>query len=104
MAETSGGSKKLLWIMVILVLLSSAGAAAAIYMVMDQRDGDTEATEEQQAMEREPPLDPEGSVRTVSGLRHNTLMNGNYRCTDPDCWCNNPHWKKPTLKSPRRIK
>ena len=56
MAETSGGSKKLLWIMIILVLLSSAGAAAAIYMVMDQRDGDTEATEEQQAMEREPPI------------------------------------------------
>ncbi|MFB9869463.1 flagellar basal body-associated protein FliL [Vreelandella sulfidaeris] len=56
MAEKSGGSKKLLWIMVILVLLSSAGAAAAIYMVMDQRDGDTAAADTEEAMVRESPI------------------------------------------------
>tara|TARA_R110002012_G_scaffold68798_4_gene178575 strand:- start:4148 stop:4624 length:477 start_codon:yes stop_codon:yes gene_type:complete len=56
MAEKSGGSKKLLWIMVILVLLSSAGAAAAIYMVMDQRDGDTAAVDTEEAMVRESPI------------------------------------------------
>lgn len=56
MAEKSGGSKKLLWIMVILVLLSSAGAAAAIYMVMDQRDGDTATVDTEEAMVRESPI------------------------------------------------
>ncbi|BBI58866.1 hypothetical protein HSBAA_01720 [Vreelandella sulfidaeris] len=56
MAETSGGSKKLLWIMIILVLLSSIGAATAIYMVIDQQDNGTENAEMQQAMERESPV------------------------------------------------
>ena len=56
MAETSGGSKKLLWIMVILVLLSSIGAAVAIYMVIDQRKDGTETAEVQQAMERATPI------------------------------------------------
>ena len=56
MAETSGGSKKLLWIMIILVLLSSAGAAVAIYMVIDQRKDGTETAEVQQAMERATPI------------------------------------------------
>ncbi|WP_404472495.1 flagellar basal body-associated protein FliL [Vreelandella venusta] len=55
MAETSSGSKKLLWIMIILVVLSSAGAAAAIYMVLDQRGG-TEGGEIQQVVERETPV------------------------------------------------
>ncbi|WP_336273281.1 flagellar basal body-associated protein FliL [Vreelandella indica] len=56
MAETSGGSKKLLWIMIILVLLSSIGAAVAIYMVIDQRKDGTETAEVQQAMERATPI------------------------------------------------
>lgn len=56
MAETSGGSKKLLWVMIILVLLSSAGAAAAIYMVIDQRGGDTAEGEMQQMGERQTPI------------------------------------------------
>lgn len=56
MAEKSGGSKKLLWIMIILVLLSSAGAAAAIYMVIDQRDGNTVEGETQQMAERQTPI------------------------------------------------
>lgn len=55
MAETSSGSKKLLWIMIILVVLSSAGAAAAIYMVLDQRGG-TAGGEIQQVVERETPV------------------------------------------------
>lgn len=58
MAESSGGSKKLLWIMIILVLLSSAGAAAAIYMVMGQGDngGENETTEAQAMPERQSPI------------------------------------------------
>ncbi|WP_339885403.1 flagellar basal body-associated protein FliL [Vreelandella maris] len=56
MAETSGGSKKLLWIMIILVLLSSIGAAVAIYMVIDQRKDSTETAEVEQAMERATPI------------------------------------------------
>lgn len=55
MAETSSGSKKLLWIMIILVVLSSAGAAAAIYMVLDQR-GTAEGGEIQRVAERETPV------------------------------------------------
>ncbi|PCF94014.1 flagellar basal body-associated protein FliL [Vreelandella nigrificans] len=55
MAETSGGSKKLLWIMITLVVLSSAGAAAAIYMVLDQR-GSTEGGEVERTVERTPPV------------------------------------------------
>ncbi|HDZ47895.1 hypothetical protein LCGC14_0150760 [marine sediment metagenome] len=56
MAATSGGSKKLLWVMIILVLLSSAGAAAAIYMVIDQRGGDTVEGATQQMAERQSPI------------------------------------------------
>lgn len=55
MAETSSGSKKLLWIMIILVVLSSAGAAAAIYMVLDQRET-AEGGEIQRVTERETPV------------------------------------------------
>lgn len=55
MAESSNGSKKLLWIMVFLVLLSSAGAAAALYMVMG-RDADTDTSEAQQVTERQAPI------------------------------------------------
>ncbi|WP_083000310.1 flagellar basal body-associated protein FliL [Halomonas sp. GT] len=56
MAEASGGSKKLLWIMIVLVLLSSAGAAAAIYLVLDQRGGNTGNDEAQQEVEHVPPV------------------------------------------------
>ncbi|NYS61701.1 flagellar basal body-associated protein FliL [Vreelandella salicampi] len=55
MAESSGGSKKLLWVMIILVLLSSAGAAAAIYMVMNQ-NGNGNAAEAQAEPERQSPI------------------------------------------------
>lgn len=55
MAESSGGSKKLLWVMIILVLLSSAGAAAAIYMVMNQNDNGNTA-EAQVQPERQSPI------------------------------------------------
>lgn len=55
MAESSNGSKKLIWIMVFLVLLSSAGAAAALYMVMG-RDTDTDTSEAQQVTERQAPI------------------------------------------------
>jgi flagellar FliL protein len=55
MAESSGGSKKLLWVMIILVLLSSAGAAAAIYMVMNQNSTATTA-EAQAEPQRQSPI------------------------------------------------
>lgn len=55
MAESSGGSKKLLWVMIILVLLSSGGAAAAIYMVMNQ-NGNGNAAEAQVEPERQSPI------------------------------------------------
>ena len=68
MAESSGGSKKLLWIMIILVLLSSAGAAAAIYMVMGQGDngGENETTEAQAMPERQSPIFVEVEPFTVN--------------------------------------
>ncbi|MYL24631.1 flagellar basal body-associated protein FliL [Vreelandella massiliensis] len=57
MAETSGGSKKLLWVMILLVLLSSAGAAAAIYMVMNQEGNGSSAEAQAQVQpERQSPI------------------------------------------------
>ncbi|WP_346797058.1 flagellar basal body-associated protein FliL [Halomonas sp. Bachu 37] len=56
MADTSTGSKKLLWVMIILVLLSSAGAAAAIYMVMNQNGAGESGGSSQQMVEHQSPI------------------------------------------------
>lgn len=68
MAESSGGSKKLLWIMIILVLLSSGGAAAAIYMVMNQSDnGNGNGEQAQEAVaQRQSPIFVEVEPFTVN--------------------------------------
>lgn len=54
MANTGGGSRKLLWLMAILVVVSVSAAGAALYMVMGQ--GEPRAAQSQAAPERRAPI------------------------------------------------
>jgi len=57
MANSKGGSRKLLWLMMVLVVLSSSAAAAAIYLVLGQGNGDnTSAMQVQATPERRAPI------------------------------------------------
>ncbi|AXY42192.1 flagellar basal body-associated protein FliL [Halomonas sp. JS92-SW72] len=54
MANTGGGSRKLLWLMAVLVILSVSAAGAALYMVMGQ--GEPRAAQAQTMPERRAPI------------------------------------------------
>ena len=58
MANSQGGSSKLVWLMILLVLLSLAAAGAAIYMVMSERNanGSGSGSAQVQQLERQVPI------------------------------------------------
>ncbi|WP_163575927.1 flagellar basal body-associated protein FliL [Halomonas faecis] len=55
MANSKGGSSKLLWLLLVLVLLSSAAAGVAIYMVMNN-EGNADDNLQSQQVERQSPI------------------------------------------------
>ena len=56
MAQSKGGSSKLLWLMIVLVLLSLAAAGAAIYLVMSERNSAGATNTQAQQLERQTPI------------------------------------------------
>lgn len=56
MANSKGGSSKLLWLLVVLVLLSSVAAGVAIYMVMNDGSDSDDGNLQSQQVQRQSPI------------------------------------------------